>query len=84
MEAWHALPQGPLFRSAQLDCALSCISGAMLCEENGEKLLALPYDEDAPFPLPELFCFARVGSVRGERCVIYRLNRKNSPIFWEK
>lgn len=81
MERWRALPHEPFFRSAQLDCALSCLSGAMLCERGEEKFLALPYDENAPFPLPELFCFARVDSVRGERCVIYRLNRKNSPMF---
>lgn len=84
MEEWHALPEGPFFRSARLDCALARLRGALIRETAEERLLALPYDENAPFPLAELFCFARVDGVRGKRCVIYRLDRKNSPIFWEK
>ena len=43
--------------------------------------LALPYSESAPFPLPELFCLAHIGTVDGRKCVIYRVNEKNSPIL---
>ena len=70
MDVWRALPEGPLFRSARLDCALARLHGALICE--------------APFPLPELFCLARVERVRGRRCVIYRLDEKKSPATWEK
>ena len=35
----------------------------------------------APFPLPELFCLARIGTVGGRKCVIYRVDEKNSPIL---
>ena len=84
MERWHALPKGPFFRSARLDCALARLSGAMLCETARGRLLALPYNENAPFPLPELFCFARIGEAARRRCVIYCLNSRNDPIFWEK
>ena len=55
MGDWKALPRGSFFRSARLDCALSLLSGAMVREEKSGKLLALPYSESAPFPLPELF-----------------------------
>jgi len=34
-----------------------------------------------PFPLPELFCLAHIGTVDGRKCVIYRVNEKNSPIL---
>ena len=84
MGDWKALPRGSFFRSARLDCALSLLSGAMVREEKRGKLLALPYSESAPFPLPELFCLARVERVRGRRCVIYRLDEKKSPATWEK
>ena len=84
MGDWKALPRGSFFRSARLDCALSLLSGAMVREEKSGKLLALPYSESAPFPLPELFCLARVERVRGRRCVIYRLDEKKSPATWEK
>ena len=60
MGDWKALPRGSFFRSARLDCALSLLSGAMVREEKSGKLLALPYSESAPFPLPELFCLAPV------------------------
>ena len=63
------------------DCALSLLSGAMVREEKSGKLLALPYSESAPFPLPELFCLAHIGTVDGRKCVIYRVNEKNSPIL---
>ena len=62
-------------------CALSLLSGAMVREEKSGKLLALPYSESAPFPLPELFCLAHIGTVDGRKCVIYRVNEKNSPIL---
>lgn len=84
MDVWRALPEGPLFRSARLDCALTRLSGALVCERERETLLALPYDEGAPFPLPELFCLARVDTVRGQRCVLYRLDEKKCPVMWEK
>ncbi len=83
MDDWRALPEGPFFRSARLDCALARLSGAMLRERPGERLLALPYAEDAPFPLPELFCLARIGEAARQRCVLYRLSDRNEPIFWE-
>lgn len=84
MGDWKALPRGSFFRSARLDCALSLLSGAMVREEKSGKLLALPYSESAPFPLPELFCLARVDTVRGRRCVLYRLDEKKCPVMWEK
>ncbi len=84
MGPWHALPQGPFFRSARLDCALARQMGALVSETENGRLLALPYDEQMPFPLPELFCLARVGEVGRQRCVIYRLDRRNSPVFWGK
>lgn len=81
MEDWRPLPRGSFFRSARLDCALSLLSGAMMREEKSGKLLALPYSENAPFPLPELFCLARIEMVGGRKCVIYRVDEKNLPIL---
>lgn len=83
MAHWQALPSGSFFPSARLDCALFSLSGARLCRENGDTLLALPYDEGAPFPLVELFCLARIARIGARRFVLYRLDAKNSPIFWE-
>ena len=81
MEDWKALPRGSFFRSARLDCALSLLPDAMVREVECGKLLALPYSENAPFPLPELFCLARIETVGGRKCVVYRVDEKNSPIL---
>ena len=81
VEDWRPLPRGSFFRSARLDCALSLLSGAMVREEKSGKLLALPYSESTPFPLPELFCLARIETVGGRKCVVYRVDEKNSPIL---
>ena len=76
MGDWKALPRGSFFRSARLDCALSLLSGAMVREEKRGKLLALPYSENAPFPLAELFCLARIGTVGGRKCKLCLPSRK--------
>ena len=81
MDEWQRLPEGPFFRTARLDCALRGIRGALWRRSDGGKLLALPYAPDAPFPLAELFCFARICCVMGHWCVVYRLDGQNSPIF---
>ena len=81
MEDWKRLARGPFFCSARLDCALSLLPGAMVREDERGKLLALPYRDDAPFPLPELFCLAHVETVGGQRCVVYRVDEKNSPVL---
>ena len=81
MDEWQRLSEEPFFRSARLDCALRCTRGALWCQSNGGKLLAIPYAPDAPFPLAELFCFARICCVMGRWCVVYRLDEQNAPIF---
>lgn len=81
MEEWRPLLRGSFFRSARLDCALSQLDCAMVRETEDGRLLALPYSERATFPLPELFCLARIGTVGGRRCVIYRVDRKKLPVL---
>ena len=81
MGDWTALPRGSFFRSARLDCALSLLSAAVVREAERGPLVALPSCESAPFPLPELFCLAHIGTVDGRKWVIYRVNEKNSPIL---
>jgi len=34
-----------------------------------------------PWPLPELFCFARVEEIGGELHIIYAFDRRKAPIF---
>ena len=43
--------------------------------------LTLPYSPARPWPLPELFCFARVEEIGGEPHIIYAFDRRKAPIF---
>ena len=81
MDVWRPVDGETLFRSAYLNCALSRFPGALICERERETLLAIPCAENKPFPLPELFCLARIGTVGGRRCVIYRVDRKKLPVL---
>lgn len=52
------------------DCPLPLPPGS-LCQRAGtRRRLALPYEPGAPFPLPELFCLARVCSMERRRWVL--------------
>ena len=56
-----------------------------LCRRRGKgRLLALPWRPDGPFPWPELFCLARVGSMAGRCWVFYTLDEAGNPIFGEE
>jgi len=78
-ESWKPLPPGPLLQNARLDRALAAIPEARMRRSGGGWELALPYAPERPFPLPELFCFARVDASGGR--VLYRFDEKNHPIF---
>jgi len=52
-----------------------------LWKKNGDSLcLALPLTDDTPFPLESLFCFARLESLDGRRCVVYTFNSEETPV----
>lgn len=54
------------------DCPLPLPPGAMCRREGRQLRLALPYGEDRPFPLTELFCLARIRTMDGRRWAEYR------------
>ena len=47
-----------------------------LRRENGGRV-----EPARPWPLPELFCFARVEEIGGEPHIIYAFDRRKAPIF---
>ena len=41
----------------------------------------VPCAEDAPFPLTELFCLARIETVAGRRCVVFAFDASGWPVL---
>lgn len=52
-----------------------------LCRRRGQDWeLALPFAEDGPFPIPALFCLARIASVAGRRRAVFRFDGTGWPV----
>ena len=70
-----------MLRTGSGNGALSLYGSANSFPLFSSRIIAPDNSESAPFPLPELFCLAHIGTVDGRKCVIYRVNEKNSPIL---
>ena len=70
----------PFFGDARLDRQLAARSGVLWRAEGGLRYLAIPYASSAPFPLTELFCFARLERVDGSEHVVYCVDAQGRPM----
>ncbi len=57
------------------------VCGGLCRRWGGGWQLALPFAEDGPFPLPALFCLARVAEVAGSRRAVFCFDKEGRPIF---
>jgi len=81
-EAWKPVTEGVL-HSPWLRQQL-CTAGEVLFCRAGDCLqLAVPFDSNRPFPMPSLFCFARIRQIRGREYAIFAFDRENWPVFIE-
>ena len=82
-ETWEPLEKAEGFfpGDGRLARQLAALPGALWRRERDQKLLALPYAPDRPFPLPELFCFAQIRTIRGESYAVYRFSGAGEPVF---
>ena len=55
--------------------------GALCRREPWGRTLAFPWREGGPFPWPELFCLARVGTMAGRTWVFYTLGEAGEPVL---
>ena len=79
-ERWESL--GPeLPRSPYLRCRLGGLSGVLTCKTENGRLIAVPRDDAAPFPLEAMFCFAHARRVKGRACWVFRFDDREWPVF---
>ena len=58
---------------------------AALCRRVGTRhCLALPWSEDEPFPLVELFCFARIRVMNGRSWAVFAFDEGGAPVMEEE
>ena len=79
---WRRLEEGerPLPRESPA-AALEGTRGALWRERRGHGQLAVPFDSRRPFPLPALFCFARVDRIGGELYAVFTFDAGGSPVM---
>lgn len=77
---WVPLQEGTL-HSPLLREGVRGRSGVLRRTQRGRFELAIPYAPDAPFPFPEIFCFARSLRIRGNRYLVFSFDSTEQPQF---
>lgn len=75
-DAWRPAREVPSFPAAE-----ALPEGALVRRAGSVWLAAVPCAEDAPFPLTELFCLARIETVAGRRCVVFAFDASGWPVL---
>lgn len=75
---WTDCPQR-LMKEPMLSQCLRGVKRALLKRDVEGFLLAFPWSRHEPFPIPPLFCLARLESMPGGRFVVFRFSRQGHP-----
>lgn len=78
--AWQ-LPPEEVWERMPLCRRLDRRQGALWQEKEQRLCLALPYEPSQAFPLPELFCLARVKRIGDQYYVVYTFDRQGRPVI---
>lgn len=70
-----------LLRDPFLRARLREVKSAKMHRTFGGVALAIPFDCKKPFPIPALFCFARIRCVCGVLCAVYAFDDRENPII---
>ena len=79
-EQWEPL-RPELLRSPYLRCRLGGLSDVLTCRPERGRLIAVPRDDAAPFPLEAMFCFARSRRLQGRAYWVFRFDDREWPVF---
>lgn len=73
-DGWLPLPNpGILFEDECIQEACRDIKNALVKEDDGYLLLAVPVRAAEPFPLMPVFCFGTSGQAGGQDCIIFKI-----------
>lgn len=68
------------FRSEELRRALREYGGILARQRGEVRFLAIPYSAEKPFPMPGLFCFARICPIQGTAYAVFAF-RGEEPVL---
>ena len=79
-DGWQKAPPD-LFSGEELRrCLLS--GEALWRRRDAHRCLALPFDCRQPFPLAEMFCFARICTIAGRQYAVFAFDDREQPVFF--
>ena len=78
---WREAEVRTLFSEERLRRQARDCTGALVRQRGGGRQVALPFDCRRPFPLPELFCFASICTIRGQRYAVFTFDGEGRPVF---
>ena len=80
-EAWTRAGDGPLFRTRRFRRQSRHVRDALTSTDGDRRRVALLRDENAPFPLPELFCLASPARIGARDYWVFAFDRQEWPVF---
>lgn len=79
---WEPAPAPEtLFRSPLLRERLRGVRPILTGEAQERRYVAVPYEQNRPFLLEELFCFARIARIEGRLYAVFAFDREERPVF---
>ena len=78
---WKPLRPGALSICRPFCCKLPETANVMQKAAVGVTQFAYPYEEKRPFPLPALFCLARIEEIWGKMYVVFSFDEDGCPIL---
>ena len=70
-----------VFYRLYLDHVTGGLSDVLTCRPERGRLIAVPRDDAAPFPLEAMFCFACSRRLRGRAYWVFRFDDREWPVF---
>lgn len=80
-EAWTRAGEAPLFRTRRFRRQARHFRDALTSTDGDRRRVALLRDENAPFPLPELFCLASPARIGARDYWVFAFDRQEWPVL---
>ena len=80
-EAWERTGTARLFRSMRFQRQLRNVREALTRTEGDRRRVALIREEDAPFPIPELFCLASPARIEARNYWVFTFDGQEWPVL---